>query len=215
MSQSHPPPGGCGLKFKLLLHMVALVMSPSACFEVEKNLESDPDDLFELMSRHKEIIDRIEEIKISKYAAESIDEFIAESFTQMRIGKHKSPYAQKTGELIDSVFKKNAVSVDKSGGSGIIEDRKPLKINMQFFAEKDIENQESNSLKRAMRKYQKRIEEHNDKINNPEKYIPDWNNYDERKRQGLKKHWQKEISNFEESIENRIRELKKRGDYNE
>lgn len=114
--------------------MVALVMSPSACFEVEKNIESDPDDLFELMSRHKEIIDRIEEIKISKYAAESIDEFIAESFTQMRIGKHKFPYAQKTGELIDSVFKKNAVSVDKSGGSGIIKvdekiDIHPDKIN--------------------------------------------------------------------------------------
>ena len=105
--------------------------------------------------------------------------------------------------------------VDKTGGSGIIKERKPLKINMQYFAEKDIENQESNSLKRAMRKYQKRIAEHNDKINNPEKYIPDWNNYDELKKQGLKNHWQKEISNFEESIENRIEELKKRGDYDE
>ena len=105
--------------------------------------------------------------------------------------------------------------VDKSGGSGIIRDIKLLKISMQFFAEKDIENQESNSLKRAIRKYQKLIEEHDNKINNPEKYIPDWNSYDERKKQGLKKHWRKEISNFEQSIENRIEELKKRGDYDE
>lgn len=68
---------------------------------------------------------------------------------------------------------KSAESVDKSSGSGIIEGRKPLKIDMQYFAEKDIEKQESTSLKRAMRKYQKRIEEHEDKIKNPEKYISD------------------------------------------
>ena len=86
---------------------------------------------------------------------------------------------------------------------------------MQFFSEKDIEKQESSSIKRAMRKYKKRIEEHEDKINNPKKYIPDWESYDERKKQGLKKHWQKEISNFNESIDNRIEELKKRGDYDE
>ena len=98
--------------------------------------------------------------------------------------------------------KKYWETVDKLGGSGIIKERKPLRISMQFFAEKDIEHQESSSLKRAMRKYQKRIEEHNDKINNPEKYVPNWNNYDERKKQGLKNHWQKEISNFEESIKN-------------
>lgn len=42
---------------------------------------------------------------------------------------------------------------------------------MQFFSEKDIEKQESTSLKRAMRKYQKRIEEHEDKISNPKKYV--------------------------------------------
>ena len=109
-------------------------MSPSACFEVEKNLESDPDDLFELMSRHKEIIDRIEEIKISKYAAESVNEFIAECFTQAQIGKHKSPYTERTMGLIDSVFKKGAAGVDKFGGSGIIKvdekiDIHPDKIN--------------------------------------------------------------------------------------
>ena len=35
------------------------------------------------------------------------------------------------------------------------------------------------------------------------------------KKAGLIRHWIKEISNFKESIDNRINELKKRGDYNE
>lgn len=105
--------------------------------------------------------------------------------------------------------------LDKSGGSGIINTKPTIRISMQFFAEKDIQNQESNSLKRAMRKYQERIDEHKDKINNPQKYVPDWDSYSEQRKNGLKKHWQKEINNFEESIQNRIDELKKRGDYDE
>ena len=32
---------------------------------------------------------------------------------------------------------------------------------------------------------------------------------------GLKKHWQKEINNFNKSINDRIEELKKGGDYDE
>ena len=35
-----------------------------------------------------------------------------------------------------------------------------LKMDLQLFAESDIKNQESGSLKRAIRKYQKRIKEH-------------------------------------------------------
>lgn len=106
-------------------------------------------------------------------------------------------------------------SLTSSIKSDIIKENKPLKISMQFFSEKDIEKQESASLKRAMRKYQKRIEEHEEKINNPEKYVPGWKDYPEYRKQGMKKHWQKEINNFNESINNRIEELKKRGDYDE
>ena len=40
-------------------------------------------------------------------------------------------------------------------------------------------------------------------------------NYEERRKQGLIRHWKKEINNFEESIQNRIDELKKRGDNDE
>ena len=89
------------------------------------------------------------------------------------------------------------------------------KINTQFFAEKDIENQESGSLKRAIRKYNARITEHQNKIDNPEKYVEGWSALDVRRQNGLKKHWQKEIQNFKTSIDDRIDELKRRGDYDE
>lgn len=88
-----------------------------------------------------------------------------------------------------------------------------LNISMQFFAEKDIEKQESASLIRAMRKYEQRIDEHKGYINDPSSHCPDWENYSEQKKAGLIRHWNKEISNFEESIQNRIDELKKRGEY--
>lgn len=113
----------------------------------------------------------------------------------------------------DEFKKKYWDLVDKSGVSGIIKADNKLIISTQFFAEKDIANQESNSLKRALRNYQKRIDEHKLKISNPEKYVDDWENYNERRKQGLIKHWQKEINNFEKSIQNRVDELKKRGDY--
>jgi SPP1 gp7 family putative phage head morphogenesis protein len=92
---------------------------------------------------------------------------------------------------------------------------KGVKIDIQFFAEKDIANQESGSLKRAMRKYLEKISLHQDKINNPEKYVEGWENKDVREQNGLIKHWQKEIRNFQTSIDDRIVELKKRGDYDE
>ena len=89
------------------------------------------------------------------------------------------------------------------------------KINIQFFAEKDIQNQESISLRRALRKYERGIALHMDKIGNPQKYIADWESRDIRARDGMIKHWEKEINNFQRSIEDRISELKRRGDYDE
>ena len=90
-----------------------------------------------------------------------------------------------------------------------------IDINLQFFAEKDIANQKSTSLKRAIKAYESNIIEHEDKINNPKKYISDWDEKDVREQNGLKKHWQKEINNFNQSINDRIDDLKKRGDYDE
>ncbi len=90
-----------------------------------------------------------------------------------------------------------------------------MSLDIQLFAEKDIKRQESSSLKRAIRKYKQRIEEHKQKIANPAAFVDDWENVDDRKQAGLIKHWKKEINNFQTSIDDRIAELKARGDFDE
>lgn len=93
--------------------------------------------------------------------------------------------------------------------------RKQLRMNLQFFAEKAIKNQSSNSLKKAIKTLREHVAEHEQKIENPKAFYPKWNTYDERQKEGFKKHWKKEIQNFQQSIQNRIDELKARGDYDE
>jgi hypothetical protein len=90
-----------------------------------------------------------------------------------------------------------------------------LKIDLQLFSEKDIKNQSSNSLNHAIGQYQKRINEHNDKISNPEKYTTSWDSMSDEQQNGLIRHWEKEVRNFNQSIEDRIKELKERGDYHD
>ena len=90
-----------------------------------------------------------------------------------------------------------------------------IDLDIQTFAEKDIFKQDSNSLKRGINSYKKRILAHQQKIEHPEMHIADWENKDVREQDGLKKHWQKEIRNFQTSIDDRVDELKKRGDYDE
>lgn len=92
---------------------------------------------------------------------------------------------------------------------------KNFKMNLQLFAEKDLKNQSNVSLKKAIRNFQKRIEEHKQYISHPEIHCNDWEAKDVREQEGLMKHWNKEIKNFQESIDNRIMELRKRGDYDE
>lgn len=106
--------------------------------------------------------------------------------------------------------------VEKIFSSGIMKKNEgTLEMNLQLFAESDIKKQESGSLKRAIRKYQKRIEEHEDKLKNPALHCSDWNNKMVCEQEGLKRHWQKEIRNFNQAIEDRIVELKERGDYDD
>lgn len=108
--------------------------------------------------------------------------------------------------------KKYIATVEKVPEVDIIKKNGDIpKMNLQYFAERDIRNQESSSLKRAIRKYEKRIKEHENKINSPEAYISGWNEMDPRRQEGLKKHWNKEIRNFNQSIQDRLDELKARG----
>lgn len=127
----------------------------------------------------------------------------ANSFTEF-----KGYYKDITGQMTMNLEKDNK-SLAKTGKSS------KIKANLQYFAEKDIKNQESSSLKRAIKKYQKRIDEHNEKIKNPEKYIEYWQSLSSMKQEGLKRHWNKEIRNFNNSIDDRVAELKERGDFDE
>lgn len=85
-------------------------------------------------------------------------------------------------------------------------------IDLQNFSEKSIEHQTSNALRKGIRNLQKMIEIHQAKIENPKNFYPAWDSISEIEKQGNIRHWHKEIKNFEESIQNRIDELNKRGE---
>lgn len=141
-------------------------------------------------------------------------ELPAEERERMKqIGFKKPTISAEERERMLIAGMKKPQRLDIAGESGIMD--KGVKVDMQYFSEKDIERQESNSLKRAIRNYKRRIKEHEEYISNPYEHCPDWDSFDDRKKEGLIKHWKKEISNFDESIQNRVTELKKRGDHDE
>ena len=158
-----------------------------------------------------------------EHSNKALDEFFAEAFTHAKMkelgiripdiyGKDFT-YSDEVLKLTNKYFGK---SIAKSSDSGIIKRKRgTLKLDLQFFAEKDIKKQQSGSLKRAIRRYQARIEEHEAKIKNPKEIYPEWDTYDPRYQDGLKRHWNKEIRNFKQSIQDRVDELKERGDYDE
>jgi len=160
---------------------------------------------------------------ISGYADSELDEFFAESFALAKMHElgmeipygfgSDVTYSRQVLDTVDKYFKKSVV---KDGDSDIIKrEESRLKMDLQFFAESDIKKQESNSLKRAIRKYEKRIKEHEDYLEHPETHCSDWNEKSRWEQEGLKKHWKKEIRNFNQSIQDRIDELKARGDYDD
>jgi len=66
-------------------------------------------------------------------------------------------------------------------------------------------------LKKSISTWTQRLKEHEEYIRNPYPHCPDWDTYDSRQQEGLKKHWRKEIQNFENDIQAATEELKKRG----
>ncbi len=97
--------------------------------------------------------------------------------------------------------------VENSGKSGT--------MKLQLFAEKDLSKQKTLSLKKGLASFQEQITEHRRKIERPWEYVPGWNEKDKREQEGLKRHWEKEIRTFQQSIENRVAELRRRGEYDE
>ena len=119
-------------------------------------------------------------------------------------------------QVKNAEISENSKNIFKNSGNNIIiNSTNRIPIKLQFFAEKDILRQESSSLKRAIRKYEKRITEHEEYINNPKIHVNNWDSLSQVRKDGLKKHWQKEIRNFNQAIQDRVDELKKRGDYND
>lgn len=108
--------------------------------------------------------------------------------------------------------RKKIKGVDTSRDDAIIKQRKSKLLTNGIEKESDLHKQKTPAIKKSISKIEKRIEEHRQKVAVPEEYFPDWKNFDERYRQGLKKHWKKEINNYEESIKRRKRELLKRGE---
>lgn len=83
-------------------------------------------------------------------------------------------------------------------------------LDLQQFAERDLKKQSEAELRKGMKNLRERIEEHKKKIKTPE-MLPAWDKMSEQQRKGTIKHWKKEMRTFEENIENRIEELKRRG----
>lgn len=86
-----------------------------------------------------------------------------------------------------------------------------MKFDLQLFTEKNLQHQTSNQLRKGIRTFQKRIEEHLNKIKEPWKIYGDWHDEPEMQ-EGRLGHWLHEIKNFEESIQNCVEELEKRGE---
>lgn len=75
---------------------------------------------------------------------------------------------------------------------------------------KDMLRQRDKQLEKGIRNNEKHIERHKYKINHPEEFVPDWNNYNEKYKKGLIHHWEKEINTANKNIKSARLELKRR-----
>jgi hypothetical protein len=83
-------------------------------------------------------------------------------------------------------------------------------LGLQFFANKSIAKQKDKQLRKSIASWTANVEEHQDRIANPEKYYPDWDRFDERYRSGLIRHWNSEIKIFNKDIQEANEELQRR-----
>ena len=113
-------------------------------------------------------------------------------------GKTIKPFVNDKGEILTS-----------SGNYGRIA------LRLDLFGEQDLKNQRTSSIKKGIRNLESKMELHHKKISNPENYVEGWNERSKEYQQGTLRHWKKEVKNFQESIDNRIAELKIRGEYDE
>lgn len=67
----------------------------------------DMDEMEELRTQVTQAKQALDKVKISRYSLQSADEFMAEAFTDVKIGKEASAYSRKAVGILDKYFKKN------------------------------------------------------------------------------------------------------------
>ena len=80
------------------------------------SLDVDMDDLARMQKEALEAKQAYDAIKISKYSTENADEFMAEAFTQSKIGVSQSKYSDDVMGVIDKYFKKKPVETALNNG---------------------------------------------------------------------------------------------------
>lgn len=83
-------------------------------------------------------------------------------------------------------------------------------INIQLFQAKDYSHWQTKSMEKSLRSHKKTIALHEDKIKNPQKYVSDWENLPQNRREGLIRKWKHEVKTYTEDIRRITEELKKR-----
>lgn len=89
------------------------------------------------------------------------------------------------------------------------------RISLQFFTEKAIKNQTSEEIKNGIKSLNKVRELHKYKISHPQEYYANWDKMSKIEQEGRLWTWQKEINNHTKGIEDRLEELRKRGEEND
>jgi len=135
--------------------------------------------------------------------------------------KLKKSY-DSTGQIprgIDASILKQYDDFIKSQNNGIINAEKVIQEakngGRHSGKYKDASNWTNGQLQKAINSYEKQVKLHEDKINNPAKYVADWETLDERKKQGLLKKWRKDANRNAELKVIMEHILKERGGLNE
>jgi hypothetical protein len=127
------------------------------------------------------------------------------------ITRQDTPKNVVVPEMNYSEWKNWKNSVANSGNGGIIKEANTSRgVGLQFFANKGIQKQNDAHLKKSIASWAENIAEHQAKIANPGKYDSEWDAKSNAHKAGLIKHWQKEIQNFQNNIDEANDELDRR-----
>lgn len=120
-------------------------------------------------------------------------------------------FAEKTGRRIETDRTMVGGFGRRQSAKAVYAAKHPtFQINLQLFGRPDYTKQSVASIEKGISSLHSRISEHNAKINVPSLFVPSWDALDPRRQQGLIKHWQKEVKNFETQILDMTEELSRR-----